>query len=55
MITKKLSFFEKNATYVIVNTIELSQLIEKVQKINRFNLFIPFSLLDQNGLRYVCA
>ena len=55
MITRKLSFFAKNAIFVIVNTIELSQLIEKVQKINRFNLFIPFSLLDHNGPRYVCA
>ena len=54
-IPKNQGFSVKNASNVLVNTIELHRLFVKIVKINRFHLFIPFSFLDHIGPRYVCA
>ena len=54
-IPKNQGFSVKNASNVLVNTRELHHLFVKIVKINRFYIFMPFSLLDHNGPRYVCA
>ena len=51
-IPKNQGFLVKNATNALVNTIELYQLFEKIKF---YYLFMPFSLLDHNCPRYVCA
>ena len=52
---KNQGFSVKNASNVLVNLIELHHLFVKIVKINCFYIFMPFSLLDHNGPRYVCA